>query len=130
MLSVALPGTPQEECGDCGSLPSKKTLSEGRRNIKGKQPVFVIYIHIMHYKYNLGGFLNFYAICTYFKLHSQATRVSSTGGGREEASHPKKPASPPKKSLLKLNHRHRLTHGMLTMSRHHMLMTAPPRKRL
>ena len=50
-------------------------------------------------------------------------RVSSTGGGREEA-------SPPKKSLLKLNYRQRLTHGMLTPSRRHMLMTAPPRKRL
>jgi len=52
------------------------------------------------------------------------------GGGREEASPPKKPASPPKKSLLKLNYRQRLTHGMLTTSRHHMLMTAPSRKRL
>jgi len=45
------------------------------------------------------------------------------GGGREEA-------SPPKKSLLKLNYRQRLTHGMLTPSRRQMLMTAPPRKRL
>jgi len=60
-LSVALPGTPREEYGDCGSLPSQKTLSEGR-NIKGKQTVFVIYIHIMHYKDNLGGFRNFYVL--------------------------------------------------------------------
>jgi len=44
------------------------------------------------------------------------------GGGRggEEASPP----------IPKLNYRQRLTHGMLTMSQHYMLMTAPPRKRL
>jgi len=52
-LSVASPGTPREECGNCGSLSSQKTLSEGRRNTKGKQPVGVIYIHIIRYKDSL-----------------------------------------------------------------------------